>query len=63
MPAVDSPGTPGFSFAELRELLGLLTRTLPVAGVDIAIFDPDLDPDGAYAKLIVSMLSVASSSA
>jgi arginase len=56
MPAVDSPGTPGFSFAELRELLGLLTRTLPVAGVDIAIFDPDLDPTGTYGQQLAQSI-------
>jgi arginase len=59
MPAVDSPGTPGLSFAELTELIGLLLRTGRIGGADVAIYDPDLDPDRRYAQAIVACLGQA----
>ena len=47
--AVDSPAPGGLSFEELSALL----RTLldgPAVGVQITVFDPDLDPDGSQAQ-------------
>jgi arginase len=57
MPAVDSPGSPGISFAELAELIAGLMRTNLIAGADVAIYDPDLDPAGRYAGPIVDCLA------
>jgi arginase len=50
MPAVDSPGSPGLTYAELAALISGLMRSGRIAGVDFAIYDPDLDPDGRYAR-------------
>jgi arginase len=55
LPAVDSPFPGGLSFEELSALL----RTLldgPVVGVQITVFDPDLDPDGSQAGALTDCL-------
>ena len=59
MPAVDSPGTPGLDYAELAELVAGLLRSGRIGGADVAIYDPDLDPDRRYARGIVSCLGRA----
>jgi arginase len=54
MPAVDSPGTPGLTYDDLARLVRTLLHSGRIAGLDLAIYDPDLDPGGAHAKRIVS---------
>jgi arginase len=55
LPAVDSPDPGGLDPDELRRLLAALA---PAAiGVQITIFDPDLDPDGRYARLLTDTLA------
>jgi len=56
LPAVDSPGSPGIDPDDLRVVLRGLVRDRCCIGLDVTIFDPDLDPDGGDAKLIVSLL-------
>jgi arginase len=63
MPAVDSPGTPGIDPEDLSVLLRGLLHHPRCAGLDVTIFDPDVDPDGAYAQLIVALLRNALSMA
>jgi arginase len=55
MPAVDSPSPGGLAPGELTDLLKLLSPH--AAGAEVTIFDPDLDPSGAYARLITSIVS------
>jgi arginase len=50
MPAVDSPGPGGLTHEELTSLFGTLAADSGAAGADVAIFDPDLDPDGHLAR-------------
>jgi arginase len=59
MPAVDSPGRPGLDFAQLGALIGALAGCGRIAGTTVAIFDPERDPDGAYARAIAEMLGAA----
>ncbi|MEU7029195.1 arginase family protein [Streptomyces sp. NPDC046275] len=59
LPAVDSPGRPGLDFDQLAELLATLLGTGRVAGLDVAIYDPELDPDGRYAAALVDVLATA----
>jgi arginase len=59
MPAVDSPGSPGFSYDELVFFISGLIETGRVAGADVAIYDPDLDPTGEYAAAIAQALNAA----
>ncbi|SDY65654.1 arginase [Micromonospora pattaloongensis] len=54
MPAVDAPEPGGIAFGELELLLAGLVDTPHCLGVELTVFDPDYDPDGAYAAEIVS---------
>jgi arginase len=55
MPAVDSPGSGGLDAAQLVDLLiGLARRAV---GTQVTVFDPDLDPDGRYARLLADVLA------
>jgi arginase len=56
MPAVDAPEPGGIAFPELELLLAGLVDTPHCLGVEITVFDPDYDPDGAYAADITSAL-------
>ncbi|WP_082456173.1 MULTISPECIES: arginase family protein [unclassified Plantibacter] len=55
MPAVDSPDPGGIDAAQLTELISVLAPR--AAGISITVFDPDLDPDGSYARLLVDILA------
>ncbi|MGH3689761.1 MAG: arginase family protein [Microbacterium sp.] len=55
MPAVDSPDAGGIGAAELTALLRELAPR--AIGASITVFDPDLDPDGRYARLLVEILT------
>jgi arginase len=59
MPAVDSPGSPGLQYAELADLIAGLVQTGRIAGVDVAIYDPDRDPGLRYGRELVKMLARA----
>jgi arginase len=61
MPAVDSPGSPGIDPDDLTILLRGLLSGPHCLGLDVTVFDPDLDPDGTYAQLVVSVLRDAGS--
>jgi arginase len=49
MPAVDSPEPGGLTHPELAGLLQPLTASELAMGMQLTIFDPDLDPDGRLA--------------
>jgi arginase len=57
MPAVDSPGSPGLDFAQLADLVSRLVDTGRVIGLDVTIYDPELDPAGEYLPIIVECLA------
>jgi arginase len=59
MNAVDSPGSPGFDFAQLSALLRELIDSGRVLGFDACIYDPALDPEHRFAKPIVDCLAAA----
>jgi arginase len=59
MPAVDSPGSPGLTFAQLSSLIAWLYRSERVAGATITIYDPTRDPDNLYPTPIVNTLGEA----
>jgi arginase len=58
MPAVDSPGSPGLDMDEVMSILRSLLSPKCV-GLTLTIFDPDLDPDGTCARVIVEILDQA----
>jgi arginase len=49
MPAVDAPEPGGLTHQELAALLQTLTASELAVGMELTIFDPDLDPDGRLA--------------
>jgi arginase len=56
MPAVDSPEPDGLSLPELSDVLRVLLASGRSAGMDVTILDPDRDPDGSSARLLVRLL-------
>ena len=55
MPAVDSPDPGGLS---PEELIVLLRALAPHAwGAAVTVFDPDLDPDGAYGRVVAEVIA------
>ncbi|TDC75486.1 arginase family protein [Streptomyces hainanensis] len=56
MPAVDSPDDGGLLPDELAPLLRALTGSPRCVGLNVTIYDPDLDPDGSYAALLADLL-------
>jgi arginase len=59
MDAVDSPGSPGLDFAGLAALLRALIASGRVLGLDVCIYDPDLDREHRFAKPIVDCVAGA----
>jgi arginase len=59
LPAVDTPGSPGLTFGQLGQLLSGLVGTGCAVGLDVTIYDPELDPAGEYAPRIVDCLASA----
>ncbi len=63
MPAVDSPSPRGLSFGELRDALAVFAAEPKVVGLEVTIYDPDLDPSGAagdgLARTVVEALRAA----
>jgi arginase len=54
MPAVDSPAPGGLTFEELSALLRAVVGG--AVGVQVTVFDPDLDPDGSQARALTDCL-------
>jgi arginase len=59
MPAVDSPGSPGLAPQKLIDTIASLAASARCLGMTVTVFDPDLDPDGRLARLLVEMLHKA----
>jgi arginase len=59
MPAVDSPDPGGISHDELTALLNPLVAAPRCVGVQMTVFDPDLDPDGRLARQLTDTLVTA----
>jgi arginase len=57
MPAVDSPGSPGLSFAQLADLVGELCASGCIAGVNFSIYDPERDPGTRHAGPLVRCIA------
>lgn len=53
MPAVDSPDPGGIALGELQQLIEVFSSYEECYGMELTVFDPDYDPDGEYAAVIV----------
>jgi arginase len=56
MPAVDSPTPGGLDWDEAEELLRELVWADGAVGLEVTIFDPDLDPTGVLADRLADLL-------
>jgi arginase len=56
MPAVDSPDPTGLTWQELDIALSHLVSHRRLLGLNVGIYDPDLDPDGRHATKIAALL-------
>ncbi|AXG81199.1 arginase family protein [Streptomyces paludis] len=56
MPAVDSPDPGGLLPHELATLLRTLAGSARCVGLNVTIYDPDLDPDGTGAALLTDLV-------
>jgi arginase len=59
MPAVDTPEPNGLTLPELTDLLRELLASPLAAGMQLCIYDPDLDPSGECARRLVDILAAA----
>lgn len=59
MPAVDTPRSPGMAPEDVATILRSLTSAPRCCGMTATIFDPDLDPTGSLAVLLVQLLKSA----
>jgi arginase len=58
-PAVDSPAPGGLRLDALTAILTGLAALPAMAGLDVTILDPDLDPDGRQARALAGVLEAA----
>jgi arginase len=56
MPAVDTPEADGLTFEELTQLLRVLLGSPLASGLEVTVFDPDLDPDGHLAGTLADVI-------
>ncbi|MEU6663365.1 arginase family protein [Streptomyces sp. NPDC046821] len=59
MPAVDSPDPDGLLPDELTALLRPLVRSPRCIGLNVTIYDPDLDPEGTAGALLTDLVVTA----
>lgn len=57
MPCVDSRTPDGLTYAEFNSLISQLLESKKLAGFEITILDPELDPTGKYSKDFVSNIT------
>jgi arginase len=57
MPAVDYRLEGGLAFEELRDVLQILKASRRAVGIDITIFNPELDADGSIARQLVDAVA------
>src|SRR5580704_19649943 len=55
-PAVNVPGADGLRMADVRAALGEFAKHKNLLGLVVAQYNPDRDPDGSGAKILVDLL-------
>ncbi|MFF3402750.1 arginase family protein [Streptomyces sp. NPDC002659] len=59
MPAVDSPDPDGLLAPEVTTLLRRLVRSERWVGLNVTVYDPDLDPEGTGGELLTDLIVAA----
>jgi arginase len=54
--ATNYPGSGGLSLAEVREALEVFAKQKHLAAIEVTAYNPEKDPDGSGAKVIVNLL-------
>jgi arginase len=57
MPAVDSPGSPGFNYAQLAQFVGAMCASGCIVGANFSIYDPERDPGHRHAPELVRCIA------
>ncbi|MGH8130119.1 MAG: arginase family protein, partial [Steroidobacteraceae bacterium] len=57
IPAVDSPGSPGFNYAQLEGLVGALAASGRFVGANFGIYDPERDPGERHARDLIACIA------
>ncbi|MGB8590977.1 MAG: arginase family protein [Candidatus Acidiferrales bacterium] len=57
--ATNYPGSGGLRLDEVREALEIFVRDKHLAAIDLAAYNPEKDPDGSGAKLVIDLLASA----
>jgi arginase len=55
--ATNFPGASGLTFDEVREALEVFVADKHLAAIDVAAYNPEKDPDGSGAKLVIELLA------
>jgi len=55
--ATNFPGGSGLTFDEVREALEVFVADKHLAAIDVAAYNPEKDPDGSGAKLVIELLT------
>jgi arginase len=59
LPAVDYQQPGGLSWGQLERLTGAILSSGNVSGMNVTIYNPDLDPDRRFARRIIRYLQTA----
>jgi arginase len=59
MPAVDSPNPKGLTYEELSAALTVFLASPKAVGLEITVYDPELDPHGVYAQRLSDSIIAA----
>ena len=54
--ATDYPALDAISLADARQALGVFVKQPQLVGINLSAYNPDLDPDGSYGKLVVDLI-------
>jgi len=55
-PATDYPALGAISLADARQALAVFAKQPQLAGISVCAYNPDLDADGTYAKLVIDLI-------
>ena len=58
-PATDAPSDGGLSGSQVREALSVFARQPNLSAIEVAGYNPELDPDGEAARRLIELLVAA----
>jgi arginase len=55
-PATNDPAPDAISLADARAALSVFAKQPQLTGINVSAYNPDLDPDGTYGKLLIDLI-------